>query len=123
MQQYLFTRETKVQNIVNAESYGVGIRVIANGTWGFAATSDVTTQGIAKCAETAVAIAKANAKIQKEPVNLAPQKGVGEVVWNTPIKRNAFEVPVQEKCSYSDILKLLLISTCYTSNRYWGCSL
>ncbi len=97
MQQYLFTRETKVQNIVNAESYGVGIRVIANGTWGFAATSDVTTQGIAKCAETAVAIAKANAKIQKEPVNLAPQKGVGEVVWNTPIKRNAFEVPVQEK--------------------------
>ncbi len=33
LQQYLFTRETRVQNIVNAESYGVGIRVIANGTW------------------------------------------------------------------------------------------
>eukprot|EP01034_Spumella_vulgaris_P032884 gene32884-40597_t len=41
LQQFLFTRETKVQNIVNAESYGVGIRVIANGTWGFSATSDV----------------------------------------------------------------------------------
>jgi TldD protein len=97
LQQFIFTRETKVQNIANAESYGVGIRVIANGTWGFAATSDVTPEGIAKCAETAVAIAKANAKIQKEPVILAPQKGVGEVVWKTPIVKNAFEVPIKEK--------------------------
>ncbi|CCH51429.1 putative protein MJ0996 [Fibrisoma limi BUZ 3] len=97
LQQFLFTRENKVQNIVNAESYGVGIRVLANGTWGFSATSDVTPDGIARAAETAVAIAKANAKIQKEPVTLAPQKGVGEVTWKTPIKKNAFEIPVQEK--------------------------
>ncbi len=97
LQQYLFTRETRVQNIVNAESYGVGIRVIANGTWGFSATSDVSEAGIAKCAETAVAIAKANSKIQTEPVVLAPQKGVGEVVWKTPIRKNAFQVPIQEK--------------------------
>lgn len=97
LQQFLFTRENKVQNIVNAESYGVGIRVIANGTWGFSATSDVSPDGIAKCAETAVAIAKANAKIQTEPVVLAPQKGVGEVIWKTPIKKNAFQIPIQDK--------------------------
>ncbi|QJW90286.1 TldD/PmbA family protein [Spirosoma taeanense] len=97
LQQYLFTRETKVQNVVNAESYGIGIRVIANGTWGFAATSNVTPEAIAKCAETAVAIAKSNAKLQKEPVQLAPQKGVGEVSWKTPIKKNAFEIPIQQK--------------------------
>ncbi|GAB3928689.1 TldD/PmbA family protein [Larkinella terrae] len=97
LQQFLFTREMKVQNITNAESYGVGIRVIANGTWGFSATSDVRPEAIAKCAETAVAIAKANSKLQKEPVDLAPQKGVGEVSWKTPLKKNAFEVPVQEK--------------------------
>ena len=97
LQQYLFTREKNVQNISNAESYGVGIRVIVNGTWGFAATSDVTADGIARCAETAVAIAKANSRIQTEPVNLAPQKGVGEVVWNTPIVKNAFQIPVQQK--------------------------
>jgi TldD protein len=97
LQQFVFTREMKVQNITNAESYGVGIRVIANGTWGFSATSDVRPEAIAKCAETAVAIAKANARIQKEPVDLAPQKGVGEVSWKTPLKKNAFEVPVQEK--------------------------
>jgi len=97
LQQYVFTREKQVQNISNAESFGVGIRVIANGTWGFSATSDVTPEGIAKCAETAVAIAKANSKIQTEPVVLAPQKGVGEVSWKTPIKKNAFAIPVKEK--------------------------
>jgi TldD protein len=97
LNQFMFTREKQVQNIVNTESFGVGVRVIANGTWGFAATSDVTPDGIAKCANTAVAIAKSNAKLQKEPVQLAPQKGVGEVTWKTPIKKNAFEIPVQEK--------------------------
>lgn len=97
LQQYLFTREKQVQNIVNAESYGIGIRVIANGTWGFSATSDVTPDGIAKCAATAVAIAKANSKFQKEPVMLAAQKGVGDKTWKTPIVKNAFEIPVKEK--------------------------
>lgn len=97
LQQYLFTRETKVQNIVNGESFGVGIRVIVNGTWGFAATSDVSKEGIASCAKTAVSIAKANSKLQSEPVQLAAQKGVGEVVWKTPIQKNSFEVPVKDK--------------------------
>ncbi|KQS27659.1 TldD/PmbA family protein [Dyadobacter sp. Leaf189] len=97
LQQYVFTREKQVQNIVNAESYGIGVRVIANGTWGFSATSDVTADGIAKCAATAVAIAKANSKFQKEPVELAAQKGVGDQTWKTPITKNAFEIPVREK--------------------------
>ena len=97
LNQFVITREDKVQNIVNTESYGVGIRVIADGTWGFAATSTVTTDGIAKAAEQAVAIAKANAKIQEEPVQLAPNPGHGEVTWRTPIKKNAFEEPISEK--------------------------
>ncbi|MDO9552970.1 TldD/PmbA family protein [Rhodonellum sp.] len=97
LQQFLFTREKNVQNISNAESFGVGIRVIADGTWGFSATSDVTPDGIKACAETAVAIAKANAKLQIEPVILAPVKGFGEVSWATPITKNAFEIPVKDK--------------------------
>ncbi len=97
LNQFLFTREDKVQNLVNTESYGVGIRVIADGTWGFAATSDVSKDGIAAAAKQAVVIAKANAKLQTEPVKLAPAKGVGEVAWKTPIKKNALDVPVNEK--------------------------
>ncbi|GAB3974698.1 TldD/PmbA family protein [Spirosoma terrae] len=98
LNQFVITREDRVQNIVNTESFGVGVRVIANGCWGFAAIVDAKNESdTAKAAETAVAIAKANSKIQKEPVQLAPQKGFGEVSWKAPIQKNGFEVPVKEK--------------------------
>jgi TldD protein len=97
LNQSIFTREKQVQNIASGESYGAGVRVIANGTWGFAATNTVTEAGLAKAAQVAVQIAKANAKVQKEQVKLAPQKGYGEVFWKTPIEKNAFEVPIKEK--------------------------
>jgi TldD protein len=76
--QAIQTRETRVQNISNNESFGVGIRVLVAGTWGFAATNTVTQEGVQKCAARAVMLAKANAVLQKEPVKLAPQKGLGE---------------------------------------------
>ncbi len=97
LNQSLSARETKIQGVNSSESYGVGIRVIADGTWGFAATSDVTPDGIARAATEAVAIARANAPLQSEPVRLAPQKGFGEVTWATPIEKNAFDVPLAEK--------------------------
>ncbi|WP_430425045.1 TldD/PmbA family protein [Maribacter litoralis] len=97
LNQYVFTREDKVQNVVNTESFGIGIRVIANGTWGFASTNSVTEDGIKKATGQAVAIAKANSKIQKEPVKLAPVNAYGEVSWKTPIKKDFKEVPVSEK--------------------------
>jgi TldD protein len=97
LNQYVVTRENKVQNVVNTESYGMGIRVIANGCWGFAATDKLDNDSIAKAAAQAVAIAKENARLQTEPVQLLPQKGYGEVSWKAPIERNAFEVPIKEK--------------------------
>jgi TldD protein len=98
LNQYVVTREDKVQNLVNTESYGVGVRVIADGCWGFAAVVDARSEAqTARAAEEAVAIAKANARLMKEPVRLAPQKGFGEVSWKAPIQKNAFEVPIQEK--------------------------
>jgi len=97
LSQRVQTREQRVQNVANTESFGVGIRVIANGCWGFAATNDVTKDGMAKTAARAVAVAKANAKIGGKPVELAPQKGYGEVSWKAPIVKNAFEVPIKEK--------------------------
>ena len=97
LQQSVSTREQRVQGIQSSESFGVGIRVIANGTWGFAATPDVTTDGIARAAAQAVAIAKANSRLQTEPVRLAPVPSYGEVSWKSPILKNAIEVPVKEK--------------------------
>lgn len=97
LNQYVFTREKKVQNTVNTESFGIGIRVLKEGTWGFASTNDVSPDGIKKATELAISIADANAKIQTERVILAPEKGHGEISWATPIEVNAMSVPVSEK--------------------------
>jgi TldD protein len=97
LRQFVITREDKVENVVNTESTGAGIRVIVNGAWGFAATNQLTAEGIARAAQQAAAIAKANSKSQTSPVQLAPVQGVGEVAWKTPIKKNAMEVPLKDK--------------------------
>jgi len=97
LNQYVITRDLNVENVVNTESAGIGVRVICNGAYGFAATNDMTPDGVAGAARQAVAIAKANAKLQSEPVQLAPVKGVGEVSWATPVKKDWRTVPIKEK--------------------------
>jgi TldD protein len=97
LNQYVFAREKQIQNIVSTESYGVGIRVLVNGCWGFASTSVVTEASLAATARVATEIAKANKLVMKEPVQLAPQQGYGEVSWKTPLQQSAFEVPVKQK--------------------------
>ncbi|MHC9085152.1 TldD/PmbA family protein [Luteimonas sp. RIT-PG2_3] len=101
LRQSLQTREDKVQNVVNGESSGAGVRVIVNGAWGFSATSQLTVQGVADAARQAAAIASANAKVNvalgTAPVRLAATPGLGEVSWRTPLRRNAMEVPIKDK--------------------------
>ncbi len=97
LRQFVITREDKVQNVVNTESTGVGVRVIADGAWGFAATNALTADGVANAARQAAAIAKANAKIQSAPVQFAKAPGYGEVSWKTPIVKNAMAVPIKDK--------------------------
>jgi len=97
LNQFVTAREKRVDNIVNTESVGVGVRVIANGTWGFAASSDMRPDSVAKAAEKAVAVAQANSKFQTNPVQLAPVTGAGDVTWATPIKTNALAVPIKDK--------------------------
>jgi TldD protein len=97
LNQFINTRDLNVEGITNTESSGVGVRVIAGGAYGFAATNSMTPDAVAQAARQAVAIARANAKLQLEPVQLAPVKGVGEVAWATPIKKDWRTVPIKDK--------------------------
>jgi TldD protein len=97
LNQYITTRDLSVESVTNTQSTGVGVRVIAAGAYGFAATNSLSPDAVANAARQAVAIAKANARLQTEPVQLAPVKGVGEVAWATPIKRDWRTVPVKDK--------------------------
>ena len=97
LNQFINTRDLTVQSVTNTESSGVGVRVIADGAYGFAATNAMNPDAVANAARQAVAIARANAKLQLEPVRLAPVKGVGEVAWATPMKKDWRAIPVKER--------------------------
>jgi TldD protein len=95
--QFLFTRDRRVQNIVNTEDFGFGVRVLVDGTWGFASSSSVTKDDVAAIARQAAAIAKANKSVNTDPVKLAPVEAFPDAEWNTPVKKDPFEVPLQPK--------------------------
>ncbi|MDL2356228.1 MAG: TldD/PmbA family protein [Pseudomonadota bacterium] len=97
LNQFITTRDLNVENIVNTESSGIGVRVVASGAYGFASTNDMSPDGVAGAARQAVAIARANAKLQSAPLQMAPVKGVGEVSWATPFTRDWRTVPVKDK--------------------------
>jgi TldD protein len=97
LNQFITTRDTRVEDTVNTESLGVGVRVIAMGAYGFASTNDLSPDAVAGVARQAVAIAKANARLQTEPLQLAPVKGVGEVSWATPMTKDWRSVPLKDK--------------------------
>ncbi len=97
LNQFITTRDTRVEDTVNTESLGVGVRVIAMGAYGFASTNELTPDAVAAAARQAVAIAKANARLQTEPLQLAPLKGVGEKYWATPMTKDWRAVPLKDK--------------------------
>ena len=86
----------EVPSVSHDESFGFGVRVIADGAWGFAASPVVTPEEIARITAEAVTVARASAKIQAKPVVLAPSPAYTDR-WVSPHERNPFEVPVKEK--------------------------
>lgn len=97
LSQSVGTRELKVQTLFNTISSGVGVRVMVNGTWGFASSNELTPESMVTTTKEAIEIAKANSEFQKEPVRLAPVPAYGDVSWKTPIQKNAFDVSLKEK--------------------------
>jgi TldD protein len=90
------TREDKVEDVASSEDYGVGVRVIAGGAWGFAATPSVTAADAERAAQSAVAVAKANAALMKKPVTLAPVPANVDV-WQTALVKDPFKIPLEDK--------------------------
>src|SRR5688500_10676400 len=77
--QNISTREQQIVNVVDTDSQGLGVRCLVRGTWGFAATRDLTPDGVSAAVREAIAIAKANRISGAEPVVLAPGEKHGRV--------------------------------------------
>jgi TldD protein len=95
--QSLFTREQRVQGLVDNETQGFGIRALVNGAWGFAASREITRDEIARVARQAALQARANSATLVRPVVLAPVTAVPDGAWRTPIEIDPFSVAVEDK--------------------------
>ncbi len=93
----VFTREHQILNVVDNDTLGCGVRVLVDGTWGFAATRQLTPDGVASAAKQAVAIAKANRIARAAPVELTPTAAYSDVTWNNGFKTDPFDIPVGQK--------------------------
>ncbi|HVT43365.1 MAG TPA: TldD/PmbA family protein [Thermoanaerobaculia bacterium] len=96
LRQSISTREKRVTNVASSESFGFGIRVLVDGTWGFAGSRSVEPAEIDRVAAQAVAIAKANRVAQARPVVLAPVAAYKDT-WQTPITKDPFRIPLERK--------------------------
>jgi len=91
----LATKNGKIGHASDAESQGIGIRVLADGAWGFAASKDLSRGGVESAAARALAIARASAKVKRENVRLAPETPV-VADWATPCKIDPFTTSIEQ---------------------------
>ncbi len=96
-QNFVFTREQQIQNVVDTDSLGVGVRALVDGTWGFAATRDLTPDGAARAAREAVAIAKASRVARDRAVEWLPSPAYADVTWKNAARLDPWDVPVEQK--------------------------
>lgn len=95
-EQELHTRNGAADALSDSSEQGVGVRVIADGAWGFAATAVTTPAEVEETAKLAVEIARASARLISEPVALAPVEPA-RAEWASPFEIDPFEVPLKQK--------------------------
>jgi TldD protein len=94
--QQLEVKNRQVSTLAEGESFGLGVRVIVDGAWGFAASAEVSAADAEACARQACRIARASAKFRRGPVVLAPLKPA-VARYATPFRIDPFEVPLADK--------------------------
>ena len=99
----LRTRERQVQSVAKGQNFGFGVRVLVNGTWGFSASPMVNAKEVRRVTQEAIDIAKANSVFQTKPIEMVDAPKVSGK-WKTEMKRDPFDVPINEKTEF--LLKL-----------------
>ncbi len=89
-------RDGRVEAVQEADLLGVGVRVIADGAWGFASSSGGDAASATRAAERALAVARATASTVRERAKLSPIEPC-KGRYDTPYARDPFAVSADEK--------------------------
>src|SRR3954468_16665864 len=95
--QNISLRDARLESLSDGEDLGLSVRVIHEGTWGFAAGVVLTAAEAVRLAEEAVAVATVSAAINSDRVELAPEPVYRDVTWVSEYETDPFELPDAEK--------------------------
>src|ERR1700749_2147018 len=87
----------KLESVSDADDSGLAVRVIVDGTWGFAATVDLTPEAARDAARHAVEVAKVAAAMNTERIELADEPEYGDVSWGAACEVDPFSVAAKDK--------------------------
>ncbi|WP_174278094.1 TldD/PmbA family protein [Goekera deserti] len=90
-------RDARVEASADGEDLGLSVRVVHEGTWGFAAGVVLTAAEAVRLAEEAVAVAQVSAAINTDRVELAPEPVYPDAEWVSAYDVDPFELPDTEK--------------------------
>ncbi|MGH3496472.1 MAG: TldD/PmbA family protein [Nocardioidaceae bacterium] len=95
--QHLSLRDGALEGAADSEDLGFAVRVILDGTWGFAAGVELTAEAAVRATEEAVRVAQVSAAISPERVELADEPTHADAVWVSSYEVDPFTVPVADK--------------------------
>ncbi len=84
------------EHVADERSAGLGVRVLVDGAWGFFGTHRLEASDVEAAVRQAAAIARASARLRREPVVLAPQAPAA-ARYETPHAKDPFAVPLEAK--------------------------
>ncbi|MBI4786102.1 MAG: TldD/PmbA family protein [Chloroflexi bacterium] len=94
--QRIAVKNGKVEALEQDETRGFGVRVLTNGAWGFASSSQVDAREVDRVVAQAVTIAKASTLAKTRDVHLGPPVTV-KASYHTPIRTDPFTVSMNDK--------------------------
>jgi TldD protein len=96
-EQQIGLSDGSLETLFDGDDVGLAVRVVLDGTWGFASAVDLTQAAALRAAEEAIEVAKVAAAISAERIELAGEPAYGEVNWVSAYQVDPFDVSVADK--------------------------
>ena len=94
--QHVRLHDARLDGAGDGEDVGFAVRVVHDGSWGFASDVELSAEAAVRVAERAVEVAKVSRPLSTTRVVLADEPAYGEVVWVSAYDVDPFAVPDQD---------------------------
>ena len=90
-------RDGALEGTHDGEDLGFAVRVVLDGTWGFAASVELSAESAIRTTEEAIRVAQVSSAINSERIELAPEPVYDDVQWVSAYSIDPLSVPLSDK--------------------------